>query len=135
KSTRMACLLATTASLAACVTPAGRADPPGALDRSDLFYGTQVSTGPCAGESEAVSFLATLAGAVISRGVDRLGAALQSAAGKDVQTTLARRNVEMSATGFGPCVFVVRGWFHRNNPSARDAGLEFHPEPNSAFPF
>jgi hypothetical protein len=132
RSAKFICLLAIIGCLSACVTPAGRADPPRPLDRGELFYGTQVSTGNCVGGEEAVPILATLVGAVIARGVDRLGAAIQSAAGKDVQTTLARRNVELSAEGFGPCIVVVRGWFHRDDPVANHS--PFQPRAGSAFP-
>lgn len=113
-------LVAGTAWLTGCTHAASQSPPPRQFAPSTLIYQTQVSNGPCVGEVEAVGFLATLAGAVISQGVNRIGKAIEEAARTDTQTALARRNLEMTAAGLGECVYVARGWFHRSNPAAPD---------------
>nr|WP_314524974.1 hypothetical protein [uncultured Brevundimonas sp.] len=109
-------------TLAGCSHAAGTGVPPSPLARTDLIYGTQTTFGPCLGGESAV--VAAVMSAVVSKGVNRIGTALKSAAEANTSTTLARRNLEISNQGpLGPCVYVARGWFHRQPPKfAGEAG-------------
>lgn len=125
-------LLVSSLIMPGCTSTGASAPPPALLPRSNIIYGTQVSTGPCVAGAEAAGLLATLAGAVISRGVSRIGAGLQEAARSDTQTALARRNVEMTAEGLGRCIVVMRGWFYRSRPDQVPGDFPFRE--GSAFP-
>lgn len=106
--------------LASCSHTAGIAPPPSPLNAAGPVYGTQVTLGPCLGEAES-GVVASLATTLISTGVNRIGAAIKSAAAAETTTALARRNIEISNRGpLGPCVYVARGWFHNKRPQFPD---------------
>lgn len=112
---RYSLMVSASALLSGCAHPAGGGNA--LRSPHELTYGTQVGTGPCVAGAEAVPFLATLAGALISQGVSRIGKELEGAAAKDTQKTLARRNLELSEKGLGPCIVVARGWFYKKEPT------------------
>lgn len=108
-------------TLGACSHTAGDGKPLVTPSKSDLYYGSQVSLGPCLGDGESALGTA-FATALITTGVNRIGAAIKSAAAGQTTTSLARRNIEISNRGpIGPCVYVARGWFHRARPNFDDA--------------
>lgn len=117
-------------TLFACSTVHFRKDEP---VPENTYYGTEVSLGPCVflrkpGESALTGLLSTLGGQLITNTVDWFGKALEiSAKGGDgdgkVESSIGRRNVEISKTSLGPCIQLVRGKFFRNpslvqNPQA-----------------
>ena len=99
--------------LSACApTMAARTyTPPGQV------YATQVGYGPCVFADKKVSkdFGASVLGAIaataISKGVNRLGAALKKAGEATTWDTVAWRNLEVSTSSFPDCVQIVRGRF------------------------
>lgn len=117
--------------MSGCTQAAGSKAPPRPLPVADVSYSTQVSTGPCVAGEEAVGLLATLAGAFIAKGVNRIGMGLQGAARAETITALARRNLELTDQGLGPCIVVARGWFYRKLPTGQDS---FAINPASQFP-
>lgn len=109
-------------TLGGCSHTAGSGKPPAPLVEASPVYATQVSLGPCLGDGESVLGTAFMT-AVISTGVNRIGAAIKSAAASQTTTALARRNIEISNRGpLGPCVYVARGWFHNDRPTFADEG-------------
>ncbi len=80
------------------------------------IYGAQVALGTCAFGAAPEAFIAALGAALLSsaiaEGVNRIGAALQSAAKTQTWQVKMSRNVEVSHATFGPCVQLVRGWFY-----------------------
>lgn len=92
---------------------AGSGSPPGALSRPSVYYATEASFGPCLEEGEA-AILATLAGAVIGEGVNRIGKAISAAGEAETKVITSRRNIEVAkGARLGPCVHLARGWFYR----------------------
>lgn len=81
-------------------------------------YRTEVGIGSCLFATDAAdvranaALPAALAAGAISAGIDAIGAALAEAAKEMRDEAAAFRNVEVDSSHFGPCLQVVRGWFH-----------------------
>lgn len=96
-----------------CATSAGK-HPPSGVYAKDAYYDTQVSIGRCPSEIGGAEsgLAAAFAAAAISKGVAKIGEALQAAAKTESHTALAQRNIEIrTSKPLGPCIVVVRGWF------------------------
>jgi hypothetical protein len=114
---RIAVALLLSITIAGCATRTQRANSPPPSDDPLVAYQTQVATGSCVYRIRPEAALGGLAGAllssVITQGVNYFGSALAEAAKETNDTVTANRNVEISAERFGPCMQIVRGWFHR----------------------
>ena len=112
------CALLALSMLSGCATRTYRADasPP---DAALTTYQAQVAIGECVfrppGRDPALAgaVATALASGAIAQGVNYLGRAIEEAAKATNDRAVASRNVEVTAQTFGPCVQVVRGWFHR----------------------
>lgn len=111
-------------ALAALPAPAAAAKKPpaGTVD------GLQIGVGPCVTEGTEFfgPILSALLGTAISKGVNKIGAALKAAGGSKTWKAHGSRNVDVTASEFGPCVQVIRGHFFTAPPSRgqKPQGLE-----------
>lgn len=116
---RLILLAAAAALLPGCASVHMREDtasPPPYAPKAE--YATQVAVGDCIFTRQEEGALAGIASALlgnaVSAGVNRIGTALTEAAKEKTLSTKASRNLEVSASTFGPCVQVIRGWFHQD---------------------
>ena len=114
---------------------AGEGPAPAGLPSDNTRYATEITAGTCVTDpkGEAAFLLPGIAAALlssaISTGVNRVGAVLKASAEPGPQTVVARRNLEVSRNGFGPCVQLVRGWFYESPPAlAADGAPEWGTE-------
>ncbi|WP_165390935.1 hypothetical protein [Pseudoduganella lutea] len=92
----------------------------------DARYETQVAIGPCAfieKAPETAAIGAALLSNAISAGVNHIGAALTEASQEKAVTAKTSRNILFSSKQFGPCIQIVRGWFHSDPFPLSDKGL------------
>jgi len=127
RADRLALLLVSSMlALGGCASRIQRADSAPPSPDPLLVYETEVTTGDCVYGSGNESALAGLiAGNVISAGVNYFGKALDEAAKETNDHVVANRNVEVTAKTFGPCLQIVRGWFHRGFFSAEESTRTF----------
>lgn len=81
-------------------------------------YQTQVAVGDCTfrpkPEAAVLGLIASaLLTSAVSQGVNYVGKAIEEAAKETTDRATATRNVEVTASSFGPCIQIVRGWFYR----------------------
>jgi hypothetical protein len=92
------------------------ATPPAYAPQAE--YATQVAMGECAftrqEEGAAAAISSALLSNAITSGVNHIGMALTAAAKEQSLVTQTSRNIVVKAETFGPCVQVVRGWFHQD---------------------
>jgi len=108
-------LLCISSTLTACVsTPNGSSTP------SKTIYRTDVTLGNCQSDPQESAVTTALFSSLIATGVDRISEMIKKASEKETLQQLASRNIEVSNTGMGPCLIIVRGKFHREKPSSLD---------------
>jgi hypothetical protein len=119
-------IISVSLALAGCATRTQRADSEPPSPDPLLVYETEVSTGDCVYGSGNESALAgILALNAITQGVNYFGKALEEAAKETNDHAVANRNVEVTGSTFGPCMQIVRGWFHRGFFSADESRKAF----------
>lgn len=107
---------------------AGDGPAPTGLPSDNTRYATEITAGTCVTEPKGEFALllpgiaAALLSSAISTGVNRVGSVLKASAEPGPQTVVARRNLEVSADSFGPCLQLVRGWFYVTPPELDENG-------------
>jgi hypothetical protein len=86
---------------------------------SGTFESIQVAVGDCAtrGAEFFGPIISALLGTAISKGVNKIGTALQAAGNAKTWKATGSRNIDVEAKEFGKCVQVVRGRFFTKPPS------------------
>lgn len=101
--------------LGACASMSAGSDKPDKLKTADqpFVYDTRAAIGSCPGDVGEAFGIETIGTAIISQGVNRIGAAIKAAAAEETKQVLVRRNLEVSkGETFGPCLLVARGWYY-----------------------
>jgi len=80
---------------------------------NNLDYRTEVTLGKCLRTPGESVLAPAILSALISQGVNRIGASIKKASQKETSISLAKRNAELSNIDFGPCLIVARGSFYR----------------------
>lgn len=131
-------IVATVLACAGCAYRMQRADSAPPSDDPLLAYQTQVATGDCvfAPPPEKASLDKVrkafapigeaLLGGAIDQALNSVGQALQEAAKATDDQAIAARNVEVNGDTFGPCMRVVRGWFHRGFADGNESDKVLH---------
>ena len=114
--------------LGGCATQVDREDSRAPGESASLIYQAQVALGSCVFRPQVQTrALDAIAGALlastVSQGINHLGKAIEEAGAQRTDQVSASRNVEVSATTMGPCLQIVRGWFHRGFANAQDDRL------------
>jgi hypothetical protein len=107
------------AHLAAQPASAAKEVPP----EPNNYSGIQVALGACVTQSDAGKGLgSTVLTAMISKGVNLLGAALTAAGSDKTWKTTGSRNIEVGSGTFPACIQVVRGRFRTDAPLDAEPG-------------
>ena len=117
-------------SVQACTTVTGSRGAPSGVPATAVYM-TQAVLGRCPSLADQAELATTVAATAIATGVSRIAAAIRAAADEETRQVIARRNIEVSRRGFGPCLLIARGWFLEARSTIN--GKTYRKAPASTF--